>query len=156
MFHIVQNMCVKYLVLVTLMGAFASATDVKSISELLQRSLNWDCANNATCVKNVEQQLVEGLQKRETLDFGVASIEPLADGPQAPISSTGRGFVSTVFSENALRIPFGGFAINLQKSSQYKDYLELSLVKNTDEGKFNATTYTLTHTNAYMNVNIYE
>lgn len=133
MFHIVQNMCVKYFVLVTLMGAFACATEVNSISELLQRSLNWECANNATCVKNVKQELMNGLQNRRAMDFGVAVIEPI-EGHRAPIS-TGRGFVSSVFSENALRIPIGGFSVNLQKSSQYKDYLELSLTKALIEGK---------------------
>lgn len=126
-------MCIKYVVLVTLLGAIASATEVSSISDILQRSLNWECANNATCVKSVKQELMRGLQNRKALDFGVASIEPI-EGHAAPIN-TGRGFVSTVFSENALRIPIGGFAINVQKSSQYKDYMELSLVRNVNDGK---------------------
>lgn len=127
-------MCIKYFVLVTLLGAIASATEVNSISDILQRSLNWECANNATCVKTVKQELMHGLQNRKALDFGVASIEPI-EGHAAPIN-TGRGFVSTVFSENALRIPLGGFAINVQKSPQYKDYMELSLVRNVNDGEY--------------------
>lgn len=134
MFKFVEKMCVKYIVLVTLIGAFASATDVNSISDILQRNLNWECANNATCVKNIKDEVMRGLQNRKSLDFGVATIEPI-DGQTAPISQ-GRGFMSSVFSENAIRIPFGGYSINLQKSPQYKDYLELAVLKSVNDGEY--------------------
>lgn len=133
----VRNMCVKYFVLITLMGALGSASRVNSISEILQRSLNWDCANNATCVKHVKDELMSGLQNRKSLDFGIASIEPI-EGHQAPIN-TGRGFVSSVFSENAIRIPFGGLAINLQRSPEHKDFIEFSVTKNSNDGKLKSS-----------------
>lgn len=131
-FKFVQKMCLKYLVFGIVCSSLALASE-NSVS--LESKLNWECANNATCLDNVKNDFLKGLQERKSFNFdGLFSIEPTGD-TNKPISE-GRGFMSNIFSGNSLRIPLGGFALTVERSAEHKDYLEVALIKNSEEGKF--------------------
>lgn len=128
-------MCLKSVALLLVVAVSLAAASESDASDWLESKLNWECANNATCLENVKKDFVKGLQERRSFNFGGAfSIEPTGDVSQ-PINE-GRGFVSDIFSGNSLRIPIGGLAVTIQRSPEYKEYLEVALVKSFEgEGK---------------------
>lgn len=133
-------MCRKYVVFTILISslAFAAAhpsASAKANSETLLSKVDWNCANNATCFNQVKSDFLHGLQQRKSFDFdGLFSIEPIGDKSK-PISE-GRGFMSNIFSENVLRIPFGGLALTVQRAENQPGYLEVAVEKDVkDEGK---------------------
>lgn len=120
------KVCLKCAIFVVLF-CLASAGQAANSDSLLSR-VSWDCLNNASCVNAVKDDFVRGLQERRAFNFeGVFSIEPVGDVSK-PISE-GRGFVSDIFSENALSIPVGGLSLRVARSPEYKDYIEVSLEK---------------------------
>lgn len=133
-FQSVRKICLKYVVLTVLFSSLVFASE-RANSETLLSKLTWDCANNASCFDSIKDEFVHGLQQRKSFNFdGLFSIEPV--GSKKPINE-GRGFMSNIFAENTLRIPFGNLAMTIQRAEQYPGYLELAIVKNAkDEGKF--------------------
>lgn len=130
-----RKMCLKSVVLLVAVVISLAAATENDNSDWLESQLNWECANNATCLENVKKDFIKGLQERRSFNFGGAfSIEPTGDLSK-PINE-GRGFVSDIFSGNALRIPIGNFAVTIERSPQYKEYMEVALVKSFEgEGK---------------------
>lgn len=123
-----SKMCLKSVVLLAVVVISLASASENSSSSWLDSKLNWSCANNATCIENVKDEFIKGLQERRAFDFGGAfSIEPTGDVSH-PISE-GRGFVSDIFSGNALRIPIGALAVTVQRSADHKDYIEVALEK---------------------------
>lgn len=118
------KVCLKCAIFVVLF-CLVTAND----SESFLSKINWDCANNASCVNDVKDDFLKGLQERRSFNFdGLFAIEPVGDQSK-PIESEGRGFVSDIFSENALTIPVAGLALRVQRSPEYRDYIEVSLEK---------------------------
>lgn len=134
-FQSVRKMCLKYVVLTVLLSAVVLADQATQNSESLVSKMTWDCANNASCFNNIKNEFLHGLQQRKSFNFdGLFSIEPVGDKSK-PISE-GRGFMSNIFADNKLRIPFGGLAMTVQRAEKYPDYLEVALEKDAqDEGK---------------------
>lgn len=131
----VRNMCLKYVVLTVLFSSLVLADKASQNSESLVSKMTWDCANNASCFDNVKNEFLHGLQQRKSFNFdGLFSIEPVGEKSK-PISE-GRGFMSNIFADNKLRIPFGGLAMTIQRAEQYPEYLEVAVEKNVqEEGK---------------------
>lgn len=134
-FQSVRKMCLKYVVFTILFSSLVLAERSAENSDSILSKMTWDCANNASCFNNVKNEFIHGLQQRRAFNFdGLFSIEPVGDKSK-PISE-GRGFMSDIFTENALRIPFGGLAMTIQRAEKYPGYLELAVVKNDqEEGK---------------------
>lgn len=131
----VRKMCMKYAVLTVLLSSMVFADQATENSASLLSKMTWDCANNASCFNSIKNEFLHGLQQRKSFNFdGLFSIEPVGDKSK-PISE-GRGFMSDIFAENALRIPFGGLAMTVQHAEKYPGYLEIALEKDMkDEGK---------------------
>jgi len=128
-FQSVRKMCLKYVVFTIL---FSSLVLAERNSESILSKMTWDCANNASCFNIVKNEFIHGLQQRRSFNFdGLFSIEPVGDKSK-PISE-GRGFMSNLFTENALRIPFGGLALTIQRAEKYPGYLDVAIVKNDQE-----------------------
>lgn len=134
-FQSVRKMCLKYVVLTVLLSAVVFADQATENSDTLLSKMTWDCANNASCFDSIKNDFLHGLQQRKSFNFdGLFSIEPLGDKSK-PISE-GRGFMSNIFADNTLRIPFGGLALTVQRAEQYPGYLEVALEKDAQvEGK---------------------
>lgn len=128
----VNKLCMKYFVIAILFVSLGNASTAKD--NALENNLNWDCANNATCVNLVKNQLLNNLQNRKAINIAGIAIEPTGD-QKAPIE-TGRGFMSNIFSDNAVKIPFGGLMISIQRSPEYKDYIEVALEESAEQGTF--------------------
>lgn len=130
----VRKMCMKYAVLTVLLSALVFADQATENSDSLLSKMTWDCANNASCFNSIKNDFLHGLQQRKSFDFdGLFSIQPVGDASK-PISE-GRGFMSNIFADNELRIPFAGLAMTVQRSTKYPEYLELALEKDVkDEG----------------------
>lgn len=135
-FRSVRKMCLKYAVLTVLLSALVFADTATENSETLLSKMTWDCANNASCFNVVKNEFLHGLQQRKSFNFdGLFSIEPVGDKSK-PISE-GRGFMSNIFADNQLRIPFGGLAMTIQRAEKYPGYIELAVEKDApQEGKF--------------------
>lgn len=131
-FQSVRKMCLKYTVFIILFSSLVLAERSVDNSDSILSKMTWDCANNASCFNNLKNEFIHGLQQRRAFNFdGLFSIEPVGDRSK-PISE-GRGFISDIFTENALRIPFGGLAMTIQRADKYPGYLELAVVKNDQE-----------------------
>lgn len=136
-FRSVRKMCLKYVVLTVLLSALVLADPATENSRALLSKMTWDCANNASCFDSIKSEFLHGLQQRKSFDFdGLFSIEPIGDKSK-PISE-GRGFMSNIFADNELRIPFGGLAMTIQRAEKYPGYLEIAVEKDTkEEGNLN-------------------
>lgn len=131
-FQSVRKMCLKYVVLTVLLSALVLADKATENSESLISKMTWDCANNASCFDSIKTEFLHGLQQRKSFNFdGLFSIEPTGDKSK-PISE-GRGFMSNIFADNALRIPFGGLAMTVQRAEKYPGYIEIALEKDAQE-----------------------
>lgn len=131
-FQSVRKMCLKYTVFIILFSSLVLAERSVDNSDSILSKMTWDCANNASCFNNLKNEFIHGLQQRRAFNFdGLFSIEPVGDRSK-PISE-GRGFISDIFTENALRIPFGGLAMTIQRAEKYPGYLELAVIKNDQE-----------------------
>lgn len=130
----VRKMLMKYVVVTVLLSSLVFAESATENSESLLSKMTWDCANNASCFDSIKNEFVHGLQQRKSFDFdGLFSIQPVGDTSK-PISE-GRGFMSNIFADNEIRIPFAGLAMTLQRSTKYPEYLEIALEKDVkDEG----------------------
>lgn len=93
--------------------------------DFLQEHMSWECANNATCFKNVARMFVQKLHSGETIDLGVASVESL---PKKPFTGRSAGWLNFL-SGHALRIPIGPMVFSVQRSDDYHNYLEVALLK---------------------------
>lgn len=127
----VRKMCLKYVVFTILFSSLVFA-DQSAASDSILSKMTWECANNASCLNNVKNEFIYGLQQRRSFNFdGLFSIEPTGDRSK-PISE-GRGFMSNIFADNELRIPFGGLAMTIKRAEKYPGYLELAIIKNDQE-----------------------
>lgn len=132
-FQSVRKMCLKYVVLTVVLSSLVLADQATENSESLVSKMTWDCANNASCFNSIKNEFLHGLQQRKSFNFdGLFSIEPTVSDKSKPISE-GRGFMSNIFADNKLRIPFGGLAMTIARAEQYPDYLEVAIEKNTPE-----------------------
>lgn len=134
-FKSVGKMCLKYVVVSMLLSGLVFADQATENSEMLVSKMTWDCANNASCLDNIKNEFLHGLQQRKSFNFdGLFSIESVGDKTK-PISE-GRGFMSNIFADNKLRVPFGGLAMTIQRAEQYPGYIEVALEKDAGiEGK---------------------
>lgn len=105
--------------------------------DLLGDNLTWACANNASCVQSIADELVGRLKQHRPMSIGGIEVNPLADLDAA--SQQGRGGLSFVdlLSQNSVKIPLGPMVVSVQKSVDHKDYLEVALLrKGDDNGEF--------------------
>lgn len=102
--------------------------------DILGENLNWECANNASCVQNIADEVVNRLKQHRPLAFGGIEVEPLDNAVQFDTTSQGRGlsFVD-LLSQNSVKIPLGPMVVSVQKSIDHKDYLEVALLRKGDE-----------------------
>lgn len=128
----VRKTCMKYCVFAILFISLGQAT-ADTNADSWETNISWDCANNATCVNIVKTQFLNDLQNRRAINIAGFSIEPTGE-QTAPIES-GRGFMSNIFSDNAVKIPFGGLVLSLQRSADYKDYIEVALEESAEQGR---------------------
>lgn len=113
-------------------SSFGFSEDSK---DLLGDNLNWECANNASCVQNIADEVVNRLKQHRPLAFGGIEVEPLDNAvPSLEVTSQGRGlsFVD-LLSQNSVKIPLGPMVVSVQKSIDHKDYLEVALLRKGDE-----------------------
>lgn len=101
--------------------------DIKSVD------VNMDiaCITNATCLKNITNNIVRALKLKRSLDFGLFTVDPLKNA-----QTEGRSFNKfwDIASSNSIRVPFGAYSVNVQKSDEHENYLEVALSK-TVEGE---------------------
>lgn len=131
--QIVNKLCMKYFVIAILFISLGNASD-GSNTNALENNIDWNCANNATCVNLVKKQFLDNLQNRKAVNIAGISIEPT--GEEKPPIESGRGFMSNIFSDNAIKIPFGGLIVSLQRSADHKDCIEVALEESAVQGTF--------------------
>jgi len=90
------------------------------------KSLDISCVINATCIKNVSNKLVKALNTHKSIDFGSFSIEPVKGAKSEGRSASN---LWNIVNTNALRVPFGSYALNVQKSNEYDSYMEVAVAK---------------------------
>lgn len=118
----------KYIVFLFALNVISSLTECTAYK--LSEHLNWNCANNATCVKEVSTQILEKLKQNESITLGGISVDPI-DTAQF----SGRSFsFSGLLNGNRLKVPFGPVLMSVQRSKDYSDYIEVALLKKSNEG----------------------
>lgn len=108
----------------------ALAEESKEATENVLNELSWSCANNASCVTRVARDVVHKLKNGKPLDFGAFSVEPVEHIPLAVEGRSSRAL--DFFSSNALKFPVGPMVVNIERSSEYPDYIEISLLRKAD------------------------
>lgn len=99
-------------------------------------SMDMSCVLETTCVDSVALKVVRALKTRAPVDFGIFSIEPVKDIKVEEGRSMSK--LWDFMSSNVLRIPFGSYSVNLQKSTEKKNGLDLSVTQ-TFEGTYCCT-----------------
>lgn len=90
-------------------------------------SMDMSCVLETTCVDSVATKVVRALKTRTSVDFGIFSIEPVKNFKVEEGRSMSK--LWDFMSSNALRIPFGSYSVNLQKSTEKKNGLDLSVTQ---------------------------
>lgn len=108
---------------------------VDSDSSSAPESLSWSCINNASCISAISQDVMQRLRSRKPVQLGVISIDPVGNGVT---SFTGRSMsFLDILNGNALKVPLGPMLLSVQRSDEYKNYLEVALLrKSSDQGKY--------------------
>lgn len=121
----------KYVVFLFALNVISSVTECSAY--MLSDHLNWECANNASCVKEVSTQILEKLKQNESITLGGVSVDPV-DTAQF----SGRSFsFSGLLNGNRLRVPLGPVLMSVERSKDYSDYIEVALLKKSNEGMNN-------------------
>lgn len=118
----------KYLVFLFALNAISSVTECTAYT--LSDHLNWECANNASCVKDVSSQILESLKQNESVTLAGISVDPI-DTTQ--FSGRSLSF-SGLLNGNRLKVPLGPVLLSVQRSRDYNDYIEVALLKKSNEG----------------------
>uniref|UniRef100_A0A182RYJ1 Uncharacterized protein n=1 Tax=Anopheles funestus TaxID=62324 RepID=A0A182RYJ1_ANOFN len=106
-------------------ASVANQKDTSGVTEL-----SWACINNVNCVAGLAKDVVQKLQARRSIDFGVFSVQPVE---RIPLSVEGRSSRALDFlSSNALQVPVGPTVLNIERSADYPNYVEVSLLKKED------------------------
>lgn len=94
-------------------------------------SVDISCITNATCLKAVSNRAIRALKLKKALDFGAFTVEPLKNA-----KTEGRSFTKfwDIASSNSIRVPVGQYALNIQRSDEFDNYLEVAVTKSI-EGK---------------------
>lgn len=108
---------------------------VDSDSSSAPGGLSWSCVNNASCISAVSQDVMQRLRSRKPVQLGMISIEPVGNGVT---SFTGRSIsFLDILNGNALKVPLGPMLLSVQRSDEYKNFLEVALLrKSSDQGKY--------------------
>lgn len=89
--------------------------------------LSWKCANNATCMNDIAKSVGDFLKNGRAINFGLFEITRLTTKPKF----TGRSssVLLDVLGGNAVKLPIGPMVFSIQRSVDYDNYLEISLLK---------------------------
>lgn len=108
---------------------------VDSNSSSAPEGLSWSCVNNASCISAVSQDVMQRLRSRKPVQLGVISIDPVGHSV-TPFTGRSMSFLD-ILNGNALKVPLGPMLLSVQRSDEYKNYLEVALLrKSSDEGKY--------------------
>ena len=101
-------------------------------SSFIEDNISWSCANNATCVSQVSNEILNSLKTRKPIKISGIVIEPLKQSAESGRSANFMDWMNG----NSLKIPFGSMTLSVQRSDKYNDYMEVALLsKYTNEGK---------------------
>ncbi|XP_053682012.1 uncharacterized protein LOC128732716 [Sabethes cyaneus] len=110
--------------------AAQSALAEEAAPENVLNELSWSCANNASCVKRLARDVVQKLKTRKAIDFGAFSIEPVE---RIPLTVEGRSSRALDFlSGHAIKFPIGPMVFNIERSADYPNFIEVSLLRKAD------------------------
>ncbi|XP_052863714.1 uncharacterized protein LOC128270354 [Anopheles cruzii] len=99
-------------------------------SEGVVGELSWSCVNNVSCVTGLAQDVIQKLKDRRSIDFGVFSVQPV---DHIPLQVEGRSSRALDFlSGNALQVPLGPMVVNVERSADYPNFIEVSLLRKAD------------------------
>lgn len=114
-------------------SALAEESNQDAAQENVLSELSWSCANNATCVKRIARDVVHKLKAHKPVNFGVFSIAPVERIPLTVDGSSSRAM--DFLSGNALQFPIGPMVFNIERSAEYPNFIEVSLLRKAD-GEF--------------------
>lgn len=118
----------KYIVFLFVFSVHNCLTE--STGYALSDNLNWQCANNASCVKEVYTQILDTLKHNESINVAGFTVEPIDS-----TKFSGRSFSFTgLLNGNRLKVPLGPVLMSVQRSKDYSDYIEVALLKKSNEG----------------------
>lgn len=120
-------------ILVICIVAQSALAEESKPTENVLNELSWSCANNATCVTRVARDVMQKLKNGKPLDFGAFAVEPVEHIPLTIEGSSSRAL--DFFSSNALKFPLGPMVVNIERSADYPNFIEVSLLRKAD-GEF--------------------
>lgn len=125
----------KKVLLLSVLVIVIKSSEPTPVAQSSHENINVDlaCISNATCLKGVSNRAIRALKLKKALDFGAFTVEPLKNA-----KTEGRSFTKfwDIASSNAIRVPIGQYALNIQRSDEYDNYLEVAVTKAV-EGNFN-------------------
>lgn len=120
-------------ILVICIVAQSALAEESKPTENVLNELSWSCANNATCVARVARDVMQKVKNGKPLDFGAFAVEPVE---HIPLTIEGRSSRALdFFSSNALKFPIGPMVVNIERSADYPNFIEVSLLRKAD-GEF--------------------
>jgi hypothetical protein len=104
----------------------SSQSPVRS-SETIDLDVNLSCVANATCIKNVSNKVFRALNMKQTIDFGLFTVEPMKNEKKVEGRSMSKIWNFAV--NNAIRVPLGAYSLSVQRSEEHENYLEIAVSK---------------------------
>ncbi|XP_050091263.1 uncharacterized protein LOC126574892 [Anopheles aquasalis] len=111
----------------------AAAARSDAAAATVAGELSWSCVNNVTCVTGLAKDVMQKLKERRSIDLGLFSVQPLEHRPLE--DTEGRSSSSRAIdflSSNALQVPLGPMVVNVERSADYPNFVEVSLLKKAD------------------------
>lgn len=108
---------------------YASGKIDNDDTTMVKDNLSWSCVNNGSCIIAVTNNIFNKLKSRKSIDLGFIKIQPIEIKRFTGRSSSFLDFLSG----NAVQMPIGPMVFNIQRSSEYDNYLEIALLKKSTE-----------------------
>uniref|UniRef100_A0A2K6VB95 Uncharacterized protein n=2 Tax=Anopheles darlingi TaxID=43151 RepID=A0A2K6VB95_ANODA len=94
--------------------------------------LSWSCVNNVTCVTGLAKDVMQKLKERRSIDLGLFSVQPVEHRPLSGEDGRSSSRALDFLSSNALQVPLGPMVVNVERSADYPNFVEVSLLRKAD------------------------
>lgn len=102
-------------------------TDAQNEVKNVDISMDFSCALNSSCVEKVTNKIVRALKTRSSVNFEIFEIKPVKNAKQSEGRSMSK--IWDFVNGNSIRVPFGSYSLNLQKSTEHENSLEFFVGK---------------------------
>ncbi|XP_035778426.1 uncharacterized protein LOC118459288 [Anopheles albimanus] len=125
---------ISILVICVIAGGVRAASVPRAAPKPAAGELSWSCVNDVTCVTGLAKDVMQSLKERRSIDLGLFSVQPVEHRPLPEKEEEGRSSSRALdfLSSNAVQVPVGPVVVNVERSADYPNFVEVSLLRKAD------------------------